>query len=183
MCWPSSATPPARLTPGARFDPYGTLAALERERVSYVVIGAFARVIEGTDEITYGIDITPSTKEENLRRLDAALVSINAHRADGSAPSIGATDFDVVRVVDLLSDFGEVKIVPVPEGTRGFDDLRRDVRHEPIGRGLRPPIASLDDLARMLGALHRDQDIPRLIMTRRLIELDHRRGRGLSIER
>ena len=71
----------------SRFDPYGMLAALERERVSYVVIGAFARVIEGTDEITHGVDITPSTKEENLRRLDAALDSINARRADGDPAS------------------------------------------------------------------------------------------------
>ncbi len=171
--------------PGSRprFDPYGTLAALERERVRYVVIGAFARVIEGTDEITHGIDITPSTKEENLRRLDAALESINARRADGSAASIYTTDFATEHVVELSSDFGEVKIVPIPEGTHGHDDLRRDVRHEPIGRGLRPPIASLDDLARMLSALHREQDIPRLIMTRRLIELEHRRDRGLSLER
>ena len=147
------------------------------------MIGAFARVIEGTDEITHGIDITPSTKEENLRRLDAALDSINARRADGSAASILTTDFDAERVVELSSDFGEVKVVPVPDGTRGYDDLRRDVRHEPIGRGLRPPIASLDDLARMLGALDREQDIPKLMMTRRLIELEHGRDRGLSIER
>ena len=166
-----------------RFDPYGTVAALERERVSYVVIGAFARVIEGTDEITHGIDITPSTKEENLRRLDAALESINARRADGSAAAIGATDLDTEHIVELSSDFGEVKVVPFPDGTRGYDDLRRDVRHEPIGRGLRPPIASLDDLARMLSALHREQDIPRLVMTRRLIELEHGRDRGLSLER
>ena len=169
--------------PRPRFDPYGTLAALERERVSYVVIGAFARVIEGTDEITHGIDIAPSMKEENLRRLDAALDSIGARRADGSAASIPTTDFDAERVVALSSDFGEVKVVPVPDGTRGYDDLRRDVRYEPIGRGLRPPIASLDDLARMLGALDREQDIPKLMMTRRLIELEHGRDRGLSIER
>jgi hypothetical protein len=169
--------------PRARFDPYGIFAALERERVSYVVIGAFARVIEGTDEITHGIDITPSTKEENLRRLDAALDSINARRADGNPPSIGATALEAERVVELTSDFGEVKVVAVPEGTRGYDDLRRDVRHEPIGRGLRPPIASLDDLARMLSALNREQDIPRLMMTRRLIELEHGRDRGLSLER
>ncbi len=169
--------------PAGRFDPYGMFTALEREGVSYVVIGAFARLIEGTDEITHGIDITPLTKEENLRRLDAALDSINARRADGRLASIGVTDLDAERVVELSSDCGQLKIVAVPEGTRGYDDLRRDVRREPIGRGLRPPIASLDDLARMLSALHREQDIPRLIMTRRLIELEHGRSRGLSIER
>lgn len=158
-------------------------AALEHERVSYVVIGAFARVIEGTDEITRGIDLTPSTKTENLRRLEVALEAINAHRADGRVPALQAADFEAERVIELSSNFGEVKIVPFPQGTRGYEDLRRDVTHEPIGRGLRPPIASLDDLARMLSALHREQDIPKLMMTRRLIELEHGRRRGLSIER
>ncbi len=35
-----------------RFDPYAILAALEQERTTYILIGAFARVIEGLDEIT-----------------------------------------------------------------------------------------------------------------------------------
>jgi hypothetical protein len=166
-----------------RFDPYATLAALERERVTYIVIGAFARVIHGADEITRGIDLTPSTREENLRRLDLALGSINARRLDGREPSLQSSDLDAERVVELRSDAGEVKIVPFPEGSRGYDDLRRDVSHEPIGRGLRPPFASPDDLARMLSALNREQDIPKLIMMRRLIELEHGISHGLSIER
>jgi hypothetical protein len=162
-----------------RFDPYGTLAALERERVTYIVIGAFARVIHGADEITRGIDLTVSTREENLRRLDLALEQIHARRADRREPSLQTTDFEREPVVELRSDHGEVKIIPYPEGTRGYDDLRRAVTREPIGHGLRPSIASPGDLARMLSALGREQDIPKLMMMRRLIELE----RGLTIER
>jgi hypothetical protein len=44
---------------------------------------------------------------------------------------------------------------PEPAGTRGYDDLRRRAEREPLGRGLRPQVASADDLARMLGALAR----------------------------
>lgn len=171
----------ARQPTQPRFDPYETLAALERERVIYIVIGAFARVIHGADELTRGIDLTPSTREENLRRLDRALEAINARRPDGGAPSLQTTDFDRERVVELSSDFGQVKIVPCPEGTRGYDDLRRGVTREPIGRGLRPAIASPHDLARMLSALGREQDLSNLHMMRRLIELD--RGRSWTIER
>jgi hypothetical protein len=40
--------------------------------VSFVVIGAFARVIHGTGELTDGIDITPSLREDNLSRLEKA---------------------------------------------------------------------------------------------------------------
>ena len=33
-------------------------------------------------------------------------------------------------------------MVPLPEGTRGYDDLRRHATYEAIGRGLRAQIAS-----------------------------------------
>lgn len=79
-------------------------------------------------------------------------------------------------VVELATDHGQVKVVPFPEGTRDYDDLRRAAVREPIGRGLRPSVASPGDLARMLGALGREEDIPKLIMMRRLIELNRSRG-------
>ncbi|MGH3021903.1 MAG: hypothetical protein ACRDNR_17345 [Gaiellaceae bacterium] len=50
------------------FHPYAILAALERQRVAYVVIGAFARVVQGAEEITDGIDIAPSLRGVNLVR-------------------------------------------------------------------------------------------------------------------
>jgi hypothetical protein len=155
------------------FDPYAILAALERERVTYIVIGALARVIHGADEITRGIDLTPSTRPENLRRLDLAMGAISARRAEGREPLLQTVDFDAEPVVALRSDHGELKIVPFPEGTRGYDDLRRAATREPIGRGLRPSVASPGDLARMLSALGRERDIPNLIAMRRLIELEH----------
>ena len=63
-----------------KFDPYGLLQALDRHRVTYLVIGGFARIVQGTEEITRGLDIVPSTREENLRRLDAALRDVGARR-------------------------------------------------------------------------------------------------------
>jgi hypothetical protein len=171
----------ARQRTRPRFDPYAIVAALEKERVAYVLIGAFARVIEGSDETTLGLDLTPSIRPENLRRLELALAAVNARRADGRGPELERTDVDHEPVVELETDHGQVKIVPFPEGTRGYDDLRRSAIREPIGRGLRPSVASMGDLARMLGALGRQEDIPKLLMMRRLIELD--RSRGLSIER
>ena len=171
----------ARQRTEPRFDPYAILAALDQERTTYILIGAFARVIEGSDEITLGLDLTPSTRPENLRRLDLALAGINARRADGRRPELERADFDTEPVVELATDHGQVKVVPFPEGTRGYDDLRRAAIREPIGRGLRPSVASPGDLARMLSALGREQDIPKLIMMRRLVELE--RDRGISIER
>lgn len=137
------------------FDPYAILAALDQERTIYILIGAFARVIEGSDEITLGVDLTPSTRPEDLRRLDLALAVINPQSADGRAPELERTDSEREPVVELATDHGQVKVVPFPEGTRGYDDLRRAAIREPIGRGLRPSVASPGDLARMLSAQSR----------------------------
>jgi hypothetical protein len=42
------------------------LKTLDRHRVTYIVIGAFARLIQGIEELTRGVDIVPSTRPENL---------------------------------------------------------------------------------------------------------------------
>ena len=76
-----------------------------------------------------------------------------------------------------------LKIISEPAGTRGYDDLRRDASREPLGKGLRPSVASMGDHARMLAALNREQDLETLRRVRRLIELDRARSRGWSLER
>ena len=42
------------------FDPIGIFKALDRARVTYIVIGGLARVLQGTDELTNGVDIVPA---------------------------------------------------------------------------------------------------------------------------
>jgi hypothetical protein len=162
------------------FDPYAILTALERERVTYVLIGGLARIIQGTEELTDGLDLTPSTRGENLRRLGPALDDLGARFPNGERPEL---DRDLARgpVLELRTGAGELKIVPEPAGTRGgYDDLRRAATREPIGRGLRPSVASIGDLARMLAALGREQDLPRLQQLRTLAELERSLIRGIE---
>jgi hypothetical protein len=157
------------------FDPRGLLATLDRHRVTYVVIGAFARVVQGADEITRGIDIVPSTREENLRRLDAALHELGAHRPDGTEPTLAGAD-KLDPVLELTTERGELKVIPEPAGTGGYDDLRRAATREPLGQGLRPAVASIGDLSRMLSAHGREDDMSKLLDMRRLAELEISRG-------
>jgi hypothetical protein len=162
--------------PRARFDPYAVLKALDSAGVTYLVIGAFARVIQGAEEITRGIDIVPSTRPDNLRRLGQALSALEAEREDGHALRLDAAELD--RVIPLRTSAGEMKVVFEPEGTQGYEDLRRAATREPLGQGVRPSVASLGDLARMLGARGREVDLENLRMLRRLIALDRTRGRS-----
>lgn len=174
-------TPDSRGTNGAeteRFDPYMILSALERNRVSYVVIGGFARVVHGTGEVTRGLDITPSLRRENISRANRALAELDARTADGQPTTLAG---EPAAVTTLRTRAGKVTVVPLPEGTRGYDDLRRHATHEAIGGGLRAQIASPGDLARMLGALNRPADQAKLLRLRRMIELGRELDFGLEL--
>ena len=161
--------------PAPSFDPRGLLAALDRHRVAYIIVGAFARVVQGADEVTRSIDIVPSTREENLRRLDAALAELGARRPDGSEPALAGSDARE-PIIELSTERGELKIIPEPTGTRGYEDLRRAATREHIGQGLRPAVASVGDLSRMLAALGREEDMAKLLDMRRLAELEISQG-------
>jgi hypothetical protein len=164
----------------AKLDPYGLLHALESHRVTYVVIGGFARIVQGTEEMTYGLDITPSVREVNLHRLELALQEVDARRADGRALQLDPDTLANEPVHELGTRYGELKLVPEPAGTRGYDDLRRAASREPLGRGVRPAVASIGDLARMVSALGDEERIPQLMQLRRLGELERGRTRGIE---
>jgi hypothetical protein len=76
---------------------------------------------------------------------------------------------------------GELRVVPVPAGTRGYNELRRAAVREPLGQGLRPAVASKGDLARKLPARGRDEDAEMLCQLRRLIELERELGLGIDL--
>lgn len=162
-----------------RFDPYAILQEFDRVNTFFVVIGGLARVIQGSDELTHGLDIAPSTNKENLRRLSQALENLNARRVDGQPLALDELDPQREPVIELTSDAGEIKIVPEPAGTRGYEDLRHRANREPLGHGVRPSVASPGDLVRMLEALDRQPDPLVLETMRRVLELE----RTLTIER
>ena len=162
-----------------RFDPLGLLQTLDRHRVAYIVVGSFARIIQGADEMTRGIDVVPAMREENLRRLDLALDELGARRVDRKKLAPLQDDPSPEPVLTLTTDLGELKVIHQPEGTRGYDDLRRAATREYLGKGVRSSVASVGDLARMISAVGREDDIPKLMAMRRIAELEV--GRGLEL--
>ncbi len=160
-------------------DPRRVVAALERSRVAYVVVGALARVIHGTDEPVVGTDLCPRVKEDNLERLIGVLRDLDASPEDDlsdlSVEALGSRE-----VSRFATSAGAVAVVPWPVGTRnGWDDLRRHQVREALGDGVRAPTCSLEDCSRMLAALGRDADGTQLAQLRHLVELE--RSLGLSL--
>jgi hypothetical protein len=155
------------------FDPRAILAALERNRADYVVIGGLARVLRGADEVTTGVDICPSITGENLDRLRAAVIALDAKRTDGIDYRVTRETLNDEPIIQLATSYGQLNLVGSPAGIpRGYPDLRRAATIEPLGDGLRPYVAAVGDLAGMAAALHRDQDVERLPELRRIMELE-----------
>ncbi len=161
------------------FDPRGVLAALERNRVGHVLIGGLARVLRGTDEVTSGVDVCPALRPaENLERLALALEELGARRADRRRLLVDEEALASEPVIRLRTSMGELQLVASPAGTRrGFEDLRRGATREPIGRGLRPQVASIEDLARMSAALAYElgRESGREAERLRALEIEHSR--------
>src|SRR5437660_941016 len=127
------------------FDPYALLQELERQRVTYIVVGGLGRVLHGSGEVTDGLDIVPSTREENLRRLGLALEELHAQRPDGKAPLL---ERDLVGrgVLELETDAGRLRsrageptLRQRPPRGRGWSCARRATSNDSPTRAARPP--------------------------------------------
>jgi len=164
-----------------RFDPLAIVAAFERQGASYVLVGALARILQGADELTRGVDLTPSLREKNLERVEAALEHLEAEGADRKKSTLAERIERGEEVIAYRTRAGELKLVPTPAGTEGYDDLRRRARREYLGKGVRAQVASINDLARMLAAREREEDLQRLLAMRRLHELERTLGRSLDL--
>ena len=90
----------------------------------------------GMAEIERAIGDAPKRAREGKITL-ADLEGVGARSGVDASPE---------AVIRAASPAGELKIVPEPEGTRGYDDLRRAATREPLGRGLRPSVVSTGDL-------------------------------------
>ena len=155
------------------FDPKSILTALQAGAVSCVVIGGLARVARGSDEVTTGVDICPALQSANVARLETALAEMRAVRHDGAEFIVDQAHLRAEPVINLSTQFGELKLIAAPAGVpRGYDALRAGATSEHLGGGLRPEIASTGDLVAMSAALRRDEDIKRMPALRRILELE-----------
>ena len=164
----------------ARFDPYPILQALEREHGNNILIGGLARVLRGSDELTYGLDPTPRPRPENLRRLEAALASIGARPVRGGEVSLERHDFSVEPVLALASEDGDIKGSTHPRPARA---ATRTSIVAPAGstwatgsvpRSPRPATSSASS-----GCSGEREDSLRIETMQRVVELDH--GLGLEL--
>ena len=89
------------------YDPLEILAALERNRVAFVLIGRLAAVIHGAGGIADDVEICVQVKEANLDRLRRALQQIDVTDGLDSISAI-AEQADAATNVELHSPVGSI---------------------------------------------------------------------------
>ena len=155
------------------FDPLAILGALERQCVAYVIVGDLAGILHGTDLSANNVEITPSRKPENTERLDRALEDLEVLEKRRAALQALTPESPSLSIP---TPKGKMTITAVPSGTGGYEDLRRAAQREPLGQGIRAPIASAPDLIRTLST--EGQNVVLEQRLRRLVDLE----RALSPE-
>jgi hypothetical protein len=163
------------------FRPQEILRVLDEHGVRYVLIGGLAAVLHGAPHVTTDVDVVPEDGRANLERLSAALRELDARiRTTGEPGGIpfdhSAESLSRVRVWNLQTSKGDLDITFEPSGTRGYDDLRRDVVRMEV-RGIDVPVASLADVVRSKEAAGRARDRAALPALRELLARQ-RRDRG-----
>jgi hypothetical protein len=152
--------------PDTPFKPLRILEVLARHRVRHVVVGAFAATLAGAEVLTRDVDITPALEPANLERLATALGELHAGiRTPNEPPLPLPTDARLLasaEIWNLATDAGDLDITVRPDGTDGYEDLRRAAHHEPLGDGLYVMVAALQDIIRSKTATGRAKDLDAL---------------------
>jgi hypothetical protein len=146
----------------AVFDPDEMLAVLSDHKVEFVLIGGMAAALHGSDVVTFDLDVTPRTAQENLERLAAALRDLDARlraasEATGVSFDVHAESLEGSQVLNLVTRVGDLDVVMRPAGSSGFEDLERNALEISIG-GVSTLVASLSDVIRSKEAANREKD-------------------------
>ena len=136
--------------------------ALSESGVEFVLIGGFATIVWGSPFPTQDIDITPSKSKDNLDRLSSALTRLGAQVRTASEPtglpfSHSGTSLGNAGVWNLTTEFGDLDISFVPNGTDGYPDLNVGAESRQI-HGIEVRVASLADIIRSKQAANRPKD-------------------------
>lgn len=160
-------------------DPQRALATLHRHGVRFVVVGAVAAIAHGYPLPTEDLDVTPAREPENLERLAAALRELHARLRTPGEPVDFPVDAEMLATAEswtLVTDAGDLDLVFVPAGTRGYDDLRRDAVE--LDLGVPVLVASLRDVIRSKEAANRPKDQAQLPALRATLERIRELERG-----
>ena len=149
---------------------------LDRHRVSYVVIGGVAAMLQDVPiEETLDVDVVPERTARNLKALANALREMEARLRmpgdpEGVEIPLDERTFKGVSTLTFVTRFGPFDVLFEPAGASDYRQLSdRAAVLERFGAEVR--VASIEDLVSMKRATGREKDAAHLSLL-----LEHRRA-------
>lgn len=169
---------PPPITEAIPYRPDEILEVLERHSVLYIVIGGLAAELRGSPYVTRDVDVTPARTRENFTKLADALNELGAKLRipDIEEPSTIPLDersFDQGTTWTFVTKHGYLNIALLPDGTRGYEDLRRSATREKLTDTVTISVAALADVIRSKEAAGREKDRAVLPILRQVLERSH----------
>lgn len=157
------------------YQPDGILEVLERHKVRYVVIGGLAAELRGSPYVTRDVDVTPERTKANFARLAKALNELEAKLRvpnvdEPLAIALDQRTFGQGTTWTFVTKHGFLDIALLPDGTRGYEDLKRSATREQITDGVTILVAALSDVIRSKEAAGREKDRAILPILRQVLE-------------
>ncbi len=143
------------------YEPVGTLGLLLRHGVRFIVIGGVAGRLWGSPTLTSDVDICYERSGENLERLAAALVELEAklRGVDEDVPFLlDAESLERGQNFTFTTSMGALDVIGLPAGVRDFEELASNAVEFDLGDDVRVQVCELDDLIRMKRAAGRPKD-------------------------
>lgn len=136
------------------------LRALADHGVDYVLIGGLAVQTHGHVRTTNDADLIPAPNPANLKKLAAALRSLDARvlNAGQEGVEIDAGMLPRATIWQFASRDGGIDVMHEVPGGRSYDELSARALHVRLG-DVDVPVVSLDDLIQMKLARGRPVDL------------------------
>ncbi len=145
------------------FDPARVFETLDRHGVDYLTIGAWAVIAHGYVRATADIDFVARLDAQNMSRLAAALLELNARLRgiDAEKLDIDRTDPQALMTgasFTMDTDAGPLNFLNDVPGSADYEAMRSRARQVVAG-GVTVWVVGYEDLIRMKEASGREQDL------------------------
>lgn len=146
----------------APLDPTCLFTTLHRHGVEYVLVGGLAAALHGSPAVTNDADIVPKRTDENLGRLSAALVDLEARLrsttdADGIPFDPHPELIASMAILNTSTRCGNLELTLTPTGLDDYERLADGAVAFDLD-GVVVLVASLADVIRSKEAANRPRD-------------------------